>query len=140
MRHPPLYPQKLTLNSPIGGGRSVDIFRLLTKSHGVSHNLNFLLDMKLDFQKSFSTNIPFVLAHAPICMCNPPKMLKFGIVIDLLIQRVHITCYPKTRILLQHWRDSCYRCKLLKNVSDEYLNLNYPFLGMTQYFFYIQTY
>jgi hypothetical protein len=30
-----LYPQKLALTSPTSGGRSVDIVRLWTKSHGV---------------------------------------------------------------------------------------------------------
>jgi len=31
----PLYPQKLALTSPTGGGRSVGMVRSRTKSHGV---------------------------------------------------------------------------------------------------------
>jgi hypothetical protein len=40
--HDNLYPQKLALNSPTSGGRSVGIVRLRTKSHGAFKMMKYI--------------------------------------------------------------------------------------------------
>ena len=51
----PLYPQKLALNSPTGGGRSVGIVRVRTKATELSYI--YIFRMKLRVQAVYSCEL-----------------------------------------------------------------------------------
>jgi len=60
----PLYPQKLALTSPTGGGRSVGIVRVRTKAtefNGMLATMNVHYDFYSTILNAF--HLPFLFAH-----------------------------------------------------------------------------